>query len=464
MQLLSTGRAVPAVVVVLLVILSIAFNVPALAPSAHDRDAAPADDPAPPGAPPPAISPEIPPDVQNPPPDTEGQKAFFDDFSWRTFLALNWPAVDGKRGIADKAKKPGDKSRMVVWETWKEAHELFQPYGAQPSEWDSFEAFFPCQDVARADVGRTKLLVSFSNLGPVLEDFNEQLSATPVGSLVAQNGTYVRYEIRMNKPLYNYVRGNPDDPTTARYLRQNLPDGASLRFPCGSVVVKAAWRQFRLPEEQCLVDRYFHTEGWLVDRQTRKAHKRVMGLVGFHIAHKTPTRPQWVWSTFEHVDNAPDDGEKNLKDSYTFNNPKKPQKGCGVNDLLPPVNAVHPPQPKPEPVQVVRLTPIDAAAQKANGLYHSHPMVQNTVWKNYNLVATQWPTDPSAADKNGKPFPDSKVANVTIETAVQNGSCMACHGFTRHTDFVWMLTVRAYPPKETAAAQALTALRENQKR
>jgi hypothetical protein len=33
---------------------------------------------------------------------------------------------------------------------------------------------------------------------------------------------------------------------------------------------------------------------------------RTMGLVGQHIMHKTLTQPAWVYSTFEHVDNAPD--------------------------------------------------------------------------------------------------------------------------------------------------------------
>ena len=28
-----------------------------------------------------------------------------------------------------------------------------------------------------------------------------------------------------------------------------------------------------------------------------------MGLVGLHIAHKTQHAPQWIWSTFEQVDN-----------------------------------------------------------------------------------------------------------------------------------------------------------------
>ena len=31
-----------------------------------------------------------------------------------------------------------------------------------------------------------------------------------------------------------------------------------------------------------------------------------MGLVGLHIIIRTNSAPQWVWSTFEHVANAPD--------------------------------------------------------------------------------------------------------------------------------------------------------------
>ena len=30
-----------------------------------------------------------------------------------------------------------------------------------------------------------------------------------------------------------------------------------------------------------------------------------LGLVGLHIVHKTDSEPQWIWSTFEHVNNVP---------------------------------------------------------------------------------------------------------------------------------------------------------------
>ena len=49
-----------------------------------------------------------------------------------------------------------------------------------------------------------------------------------------------------------------------------------------------------------------------------------------------------------------------------------------------------------------------------------------TVWENYRLISTQWPTDPSAPTA-GNPAPVS-LGNPVMETYMQvNGSCMGCH-------------------------------------
>jgi hypothetical protein len=134
---------------------------------------------------------------------------------------------------------------------------------------------------------------------------------------------------------------------------------------------------------------------------------------------------------------------------YTFNDPDGQQEINVVNQLAPPVDAAHPPQPDPKPVQVVRENPIPDSTQQTNDRYHNHARIKDTVWKNYDLVATQWPTAPQDRG-NGKPFPEGKVANVTIETHVQTSSCMTCHGFPnpKSADFVWMLYLRAYPSPE----------------
>jgi hypothetical protein len=464
MHVLTRRRTVQTVEAAVLITFALALAGAATRPTANGSSAAQVDPTAPPAPPPPTVSWEIPRDVEFPSGFSEAETnpiAFFDDLSWRTFLALNWPAIDAKRGAADSSKNPGGTS-PVVWETWKAGYELFRPDGAPPSEWDSFEAVSPSRAVPNPDAGKAKQLLSFSKFGPVLEDMNERMElGIPVGPLVAQNRTYVRYEMRVNQPQYEFIRGNPKDPRTALYLRQNLPgDGASpLRFPPDSIEVKAAWRQFRLPEEEGLLPRYYHREALLVDRQTGACEKKVMGLVGLHIVHKTPSRPQWVWSTFEHVDNVAVGPGAAPNARPTFNDPCGPQQGDGVNVLPAPLSAANPPRANPNPVQVVSFNPINESTRKSNDLYHNHRLVKDTVWKNYQLVATQWPTRPKAGG-TGVPFPRTRVANVTMETEYWRNSCMNCHAETQRTDFVWVLAVHAYPPTEQGVAPAVKALRE----
>ena len=56
----------------------------------------------------------------------------FDCLSWRTFVALNWPAKEGERGVPDTQKSIGDTSGLRVWESYRTMFETFQP--ANP-EW-----------------------------------------------------------------------------------------------------------------------------------------------------------------------------------------------------------------------------------------------------------------------------------------------------------------------------------------
>jgi hypothetical protein len=53
----------------------------------------------------------------------------FDNFAWRAFIALNWPArLDAERGIPDRGKSLGDPGPRV-WETFKSRYELFEVAG-----------------------------------------------------------------------------------------------------------------------------------------------------------------------------------------------------------------------------------------------------------------------------------------------------------------------------------------------
>ena len=167
----------------------------------------------------------------------------------------------------------------------------------------------------------------------------------------------------------------------------------------------------------------------------------VFGLVGMHVAHKTFWAPQWVWSTFEHVDNVPPAGSLGDEDSdYTLfsrnaaeNSPDPAQCYTQRPGVFPPGeaklpaacrarldaegihtiengkycanlqlilnNSVHPScapakpsTPKP-PVsnQVTRLNKIGLGgdAVRLNEIFRAQ--LKGTPFENYVLVNTQWP-------------------------------------------------------------------------
>jgi len=121
--------------------------------------------------------------------------------------------------------------------------------------------------------------------------------------LIAQNGTFVRYLAAYNEPEFTSILSNK------WYLAANLPQNQSLlgdriTVPVGSLNVKSSWIDMRnIPHPE----RYHTRTAWLQDpiSGTCSTNPVIVGLVGLHIVQKTPSRPQWIWSTFEQVDNVP---------------------------------------------------------------------------------------------------------------------------------------------------------------
>lgn len=67
------------------------------------------------------------------PQDTLAAAAETDEYAWRLFVALNCPAAPAQRA-ADPGKKLGALGE-VVWETWKNANDVFLPDGSHPGPW-----------------------------------------------------------------------------------------------------------------------------------------------------------------------------------------------------------------------------------------------------------------------------------------------------------------------------------------
>src|SRR5262249_21331137 len=95
------------------------------------------------------------------------------------------------------------------------------------------------------------------------------------------------------------------------YVRSELPevpnprpDTPVITFPIGSVALKAAWIDVSgLPP--ALVKRMYTRRATVKTASGHGCAPVTVGLIGLHIAQKTPSRPQWIWSTFEQKDLVP---------------------------------------------------------------------------------------------------------------------------------------------------------------
>ena len=408
----------------------------------------------------PALSPDIPPDLTfGGDGSLEGLQRDFDRLSWDTFIALNWPATAD--GEPDKSKVIGqDGDNPTVWEAYKETTEIFLPGGHRPSDWGTPPT--PPDDWPQACKDQyqpgNRLLVQISKVpNAVLTQAQQPFNTGP---LIDQNGLYARFEIVVNRPMFQTIL---DDQLYSKKGQQGVK---KVVFPCGSkktgevgaIVVKAAWK--RLSESEAGSGR-FHTSTAIIYTPASvdppvaaKCERATVGLVGMHVVHKTIGSPQWVWSTFEQVDNCPTDGEVADRPAYNFY--KKDAPALKLNTPPPrpwDPNKVEPPDRR---VQAVRMIPITAATKALNAQYQAALRAAGTpgkpsVWANYELISTQWPTKPSKdcdvlvgapVDRIGTPAPQF-LGNATLETYIQgkvpnvSSSCMECHANATTTQAVF---------------------------
>jgi hypothetical protein len=217
-------------------------------------------------------------------------------------------------------------------------------------------------------------------------------------------------------------------------------------------MVKASWMV--VPEDDQLSDR-FHTAKALIYSPSAsgmagddQCSLQTVGLVGFHIARKLENTPQWIWSTFEHVDNAPTKGQTPDDKPYNFYHP-----GCtGCTDVnTPPTLPWRPDRKNQPPSQVLRDTAIPTATEQLNHEWQQtlRAVNEGSVWQYYQLIGSQWPTlagtDCQTPNLSSKTTP-SLLANTTLETYIQgNSDCVSCHNNAltktgQWSDYTYQLT------------------------
>ncbi|HKO97377.1 MAG TPA: c-type cytochrome [Pyrinomonadaceae bacterium] len=345
-----------------------------------------------------------------------------DIFSWQEFFALNWPAQTGMRGEPDVNKKINDPGPRV-WETWKEEYEVYLKNGDKPKPWNDSE---PVPGGCEKVMFRTQKIHDVMDATVQAAAADGKLPAT----LTDQKGKVVRYEIRLNKVLFDHV------VQQRLYNAEQQALATSVNFPNGAILIKAAWREVSAAEEKS-----FHTVTACVcdkDQSGKMVNcrKQRMGLVGFHITQKTPFAPQWVWSTFEQINNVPGPGAGG---ALSFNNPNCAS--CPKNRQTRPGSAN----------QIVRANPIPRTEpdcgqpqlavdniQRLNVEVRKALATSGSVFQYYGLINTQWPLPP-APSPSSTPLPETvfsvrpvALANTTMESFVQpTSTCMGCHSTAR---------------------------------
>jgi cytochrome c len=355
------------------------------------------------------------------PPDFNVLQRSADIFSWQEFMAVNWPALAGRRGEPDWNKKIAD-SGPRVWETWKEEYEVYLPDGQKPKSWNDPEPVPPA-----CGGGTTKLFFRTQKIDDVVDSTVQAAAAdgTLPATLTDQQGHLVRYEIRLNKVMFDYI-------VEHKLYNANVQTGVnSVTFPDGGILIKAAWRELTPNEEF-----QFHTVTACVcdkgkDGKLTNCQKKRMGLVGFHITQKTPSAPQWVWSTFEQVNNVPGhaaNGPTSFNNRFCNNCPANRQSKPGTPNQLVRTAAIPSVNPNCNETQaaVDNVSLLNDDVRKALG-------AAGSVFQNYQLVNTQWPVPPTyLKPETAFSVRPIALANTTMESFVQpTSSCMGCHSTAR---------------------------------
>ena len=214
------------------------------------------------------------------PHDPPAAEAHSDEYAWRLFVALNWPADTAARAADSTAAFGAAADQPVVWEVWENAQDVYLDDGADPGPW-----------VTGRPVARTAAESRFETFS--LKDFPNarHIVAGKMLPLIDPAASARRLtEIRMNRAAFEYIRSqelyNLDGQVRVAAA------GQIVKFPPASTEIKAKWRPIRSDEQA-----RYHTVKVRFDDGT----ERLYGLTALHIVSKD--LPQWFWATFEHADN-----------------------------------------------------------------------------------------------------------------------------------------------------------------
>jgi hypothetical protein len=425
------------------------------------------------------------------------------EFAWQEFIALNWPVVTSGRAAPDTgnsflaASKVGS-SYTPVWQTYWHRNELLPGPGktpVTPSITDTappnyqYKETYPYGGSGTGDYTLWNNLDEINELGQDVV-FAHSIATPPPNYTDGIDSTYqVLYEAKMNFSGSNYIfnanlndantRAAKVDSTVANLAALSKAGGCEtdpkyVCLPCGklangsnprqegNIEIKAGWRVLTSAEAssgkfhtQNVI--YYHNVDISATEVESKYFNATMGLVGLHIIHKTETFPDFVYATWEHVDNLEVDPTTNKRAVYAeIQNTNFGDDAKTSNDIL----RTH---PIPSSITSVNETVASVLSDPAN----------NSVWQYYKLINVQAkPMDVHSVKSEDESsfylsnsviesnielqtftgsLTDSSVMNVFYEGNEMNmGGCMGCHGNAqlKGADFNFLIATGAFPVPE----------------
>ncbi|HEY8930590.1 MAG TPA: hypothetical protein VIM55_15415 [Mucilaginibacter sp.] len=377
----------------------------------------------------------------------------FDVFSWQTFIALNWPADSAGKPIGSSIT--GSPAAPRVWEHYQDPAEVFGT-NTGGLNFKLGEAKKSGQKFLYLDSKSPRLLFTGKSVDAAKLNGFQEADGHP---LIDRNLNFALYEIKMNPIESKFVIDSNLTNTEGIYNMGikhsnaiNLPASDSATNNVGSMEVKATWR-ILIPGEGDDTTRYFCRKATIfIDSLHTRNHQPLLiknvtvGLVGMHIIRKTKKmNSREVWSTFEHVDNTPDNPQDAQagKQVWSFYNPlclnctpnAAPDTLAGdhgqyIWEVKPPYAIKYATKAPGQQftqmfgTQAVRTYPIYKYTEMINKLWQEQ--LKGSVWANYRLIGSQW----QLSEVFPSPMAPNFLANTTLETFIQpNASCISCHSF-----------------------------------
>lgn len=398
----------------------------------------------------------------------------FDMFSWQSFAALNWPADSAGHPIGNSIGDHPEAQR--VWEHYPDIAEVFNAQTPLLLQ------------IKKSRDTKQKVFYMISKFSTLRDSLVDVLNPDEK-PLIDRNLNFAVFEVKTNPIEADFIMHNNLNTQVGvdSFYRKH---GKSFALPPsvlpakghigseGSMEIKTSWRILDTAKGD-IPARYYTREALILvdagNSVSGKAFtiKAIVGLTGMHIVRKTARFTTWVWSTFEHIDNTPD----NLQEAQVAS--KHPTRwsyfNIGTLGLTPNQPASFQPgdnksykfdSTKPYAkryadsvagehdgekiygTQAQRMYPIYYRTEAVNKAWQNK--LQGTVWANYKLIGSQW----TAADPGVKTSPNvpAMLGNSSLETfQLLNASCITCHRDAKviygkdtiATDFSFMIAFNA---------------------